>query len=319
MKEFMQELRTVFGEGRALDEVKETAQNDKADLSSRQAALKTLIAARPPFLREVCESLLEVRGMGAVAARGIALFDDPALGLRMVQSYRKLLPVDRNAVLDVLTTRPSFAKALLDSMGDDKGQIARADITAVHARQIRSLNDAALTRQLGDVWGELHESSADKRKVITDLKTKLDRDHLAPANLSMGRLVFQSVCASCHTLYGEGGKIGPDLTGSGRANIDYLLENIVDPSAVVSADFRMSVLTLKDGRVLSGLIRSVTPHGVTLRTVTEEVAVEKTQIAKQEISPASMMPDGLLPALQPDQVRDLIAYLMHPVQVELPR
>jgi putative heme-binding domain-containing protein len=87
----------------------------------------------------------------------------------------------------------------------------------------------------------------------------------------------------------------------------------------VSADFRMSVLTLKDGRVLSGLIRSVTPHGVTLRTVTEEVAVEAGQIAKHEISPASMMPDGLLPALQPDQVRDLIAYLMHPVQVELPR
>ena len=67
-------------------------------------------------------------------------------------------------------------------------------------------------------------------------------------------MIFNTACASCHTLYGEGGKVGPDLTGGGRNNLDYLLENIVDPSAVVTADFRMSILDLKDGRVLNGLI-----------------------------------------------------------------
>ncbi len=75
---------------------------------------------------------------------------------------------------------------------------------------------------------------------------------LATANLANGRALYASVCGACHVMYGEGGKIGPDLTGSGRANLDYLLENIADPSAVVSADYRMSLVTLKDGRASAG-------------------------------------------------------------------
>jgi putative heme-binding domain-containing protein len=313
------ELNILFGDGRALDEVKKTALNAKADLLSRQAALKSLIDARPDYLREVCESLLEVRGMSAAAVRGLALFDDPAIAKKLVQSFRKLQPADRSAVLDTLTSRASYAKALLDNVGDGKGQIPRTDITAFHARQIRSLNNEALTKQLSEVWGELRESSADKQKLIADLKAKLTHDELAKANLGVGRILFTAVCSSCHTLYGVGGKIGPDLTGSGRANLDYLLENIGDPSAVVSADFRMSVLTLKDGRVLSGIVSGDDGRVVKLRTLTEEVTMETGEIVKRDVSPLSMMPDGLLLALPPEQVRDLIAYLMHPVQVELPK
>jgi putative heme-binding domain-containing protein len=71
--------------------------------------------------------------------------------------------------------------------------------------------------------------------------------------------------------------------------------------------------------VLSGLLRSQDSHGVTLRTVTEEVVIARSDIVKQEVAPVSMMPDGLMLTLQPDQVRDLIAYLMHPAQVDLPK
>jgi putative heme-binding domain-containing protein len=120
-------------------------------------------------------------------------------------------------------------------------------------------------------------------------------------------------------LYGQGGKIGPDLTGSGRANLDYLLENIADPSGVVSADFRMSLLTHKDGRVLNGVVTESNTRTLTLRTMTETLTLDRADIVKQETSPMSMMPEGLLLAFQPDQVRDLIAYLMHPVQVSLPK
>jgi putative heme-binding domain-containing protein len=117
-------------------------------------------------------------------------------------------------------------------------------------------------------------------------------------------------------MYGQGGKIGPDLTGSGRASLDYLLENIADPSGVVSADYRMSLLTLKDGRQLSGVIAGRTDRTLTLRTLTESLTLDRSEITKTDTSPLSMMPEGLLLALQADQVRDLIAYLMHPVQVK---
>ena len=148
------------------------------------------------------------------------------------------------------------------------------------------------------------------------MKAQLTPATLAKANLSQGRVLFTAVCSACHVMYGQGGKIGPDLTGSGRANLDYLLENIADPSGVVSADFRMSLLTLKDGRSVSGIIVESNDRTLTLRTVTEVLTLERTEIVKQETSPMSMMPEGLLLALQPDMVRDLIAYLMHPVQVK---
>ena len=126
------------------------------------------------------------------------------------------------------------------------------------------------------------------------------------------------LCASCHTLYGEGGRLGPDLTGSGRDNIDYLLENIADPSAVVTADFRLSTVALKDGRVLAGFIAGKTDRTLTLRTMTDTQTLERAEVTTITESALSMMPEGLIEALTPAQIRDLFAYLMGRQQVPLP-
>ncbi|MCB1278971.1 PVC-type heme-binding CxxCH protein [Prosthecobacter sp.] len=313
----IRDLSILFGDGRALDDVKQIALDGKADVLARESALKTLIENRPPDLREICTQLLEVRGVNVTAVRGLALFDDPEIGQKLATSYRKFAPAERQTVIDTLVSRPSFAKALLKEMA--AGKIPRADLSAFHARQINSFHDDALSKQLVEVWGELRESAADKKELIEKLKKQLTPDTLAKANLSQGRMLFTAVCGACHTMYGQGGKIGPDLTGSGRANLDYLLENIADPSGVVSADFRMSLLTHKDGRILSGVIAESNDRTLTLRTLTETLTLERADIVKQETSPMSMMPEGLLLAFQPDQVRDLIAYLMHPVQVPMPK
>ena len=95
----------------------------------------------------------------------------------------------------------------------------------------------------------------------------------------------------------HGGEIGPDLTGSGRDNLDYLLENIVDPSATVSADFRMVVVAMNDGRVLNGLVKAESPRTVTLQTQTEAIVLDRSEIESQHPSSASLMPDGLLDTL----------------------
>ena len=310
----VRDLSILFGDGRALDDVKKIVLDAQAEIPTREAALKTLIEARPNDLRAVCEGLLEVRGLNVTAVRGLTLFDDPAIGQRLAKNYRKFAPADRSAVLDALVSRPAWAAAMLESVG--KGQIARTEVTAFHARQIRDFKDEALTKKLTEVWGELRESAADKKELIEKLKKQLDAPTLAKANLSQGRVLFTAICGACHQMYGAGGKIGPDLTGSGRSNIDYLLENIADPSGVVSADYRMSLLTLKDGRVLSGVITGTTDKTLSLRTLTEPLTLDRSEITKTETSPMSMMPEGLLLAFQPDQIRDLIAYLMHPVQVK---
>ena len=198
------------------------------------------------------------------------------------------------------------------------GRFPREDLTPFHARQIRSFNDLELNAKLASAWGELRESDAEKRAFIAKLKAQFTSESLATADRSKGRLVFNQACAACHRLYGDGGQVGPDLTGAGRDNLDYLLENIADPSAVVTADFRMTVVNLKDGRVLNCLILAKTDRTLTLRTMNETLTVDRTEVEGTQESKLSLMPEGLLESLTDAQRRDLIAYLMHPVQVPLP-
>ena len=117
------------------------------------------------------------------------------------------------------------------------------------------------------------------------------------------------MCGQCHSLFGEGAKIGPDLTGSDRKNLDYLLDNIINPSAVVPETYRVTNLTLKDGRSLTGIILTQTDRALTLQTTSEKLTLQKSDIEDQQTSQLSMMPDGLLDTLSEQQVRDLIAYL----------
>jgi putative membrane-bound dehydrogenase-like protein len=316
IRDRVRDLSVLFGDGRALDEVKRVAIDKDADLTARKAALQTLIENRPPDLRQICEQLLGVRFLNAVAVRGLAQFDDPAIGEKLAKSYRSFHNSERAPVMDTLVSRPTFAKALLNEVA--AGKIPRADVTAFHARQIRSFNDAALNAQLTKAWGELREAAADKRALIAKLKTQLTSASLAKADMSNGRLVFNTVCATCHRLYGQGGEVGPDLTGAGRDNIDYLLDNIADPSAVVSADFHMSIVNMKDGRVLNSLITGKTDRTLSLKTMTEKLTVSRDEVESIQESSLSIMPEGLLEALTPGQQRDLIAYLMHKSQVPLP-
>ena len=314
--EVIRELEVLFGDGRAMQEIKRVVLDAKADPRIRQQALQTLIDSKPPDLRSICEAMLDVRGLNMTAARGLAQFDDPAVARRLIQAYRKFQVSERPALLDALVSRPSFAKELLSNLGPSK--IPREDLGAFHARQIRSLQDPVLDKMLVEAWGELRDSPAEKKGQMAELRQKLTPSVISRANLSQGRALYQKACASCHMMYGEGQKVGPDLTGSGRGNMDYLLENIIDPGAVVPADYRMSVVALNDGRVLTGLVMAKNKQTLTLREPSETRTIAMADVEVIKVSTASLMPDGLLQTLTPDQVRDLFAYMMHQGQVPLP-
>lgn len=316
LRERVRELSVLFGDGRALDAVKRVALDGQADPAARQAALRTLIEHRPPNLRAVCGQLLTVRQLSASAVRGLALFDDPGIGEKLAKTYPDFSAADRPVVMETLVSRPSFARFLLRETA--AGRIPRADLTPFHARQIRSFNDDALTRQLKESWGGIRDPGVDKQPLIARLKLQLTPDRLRAADPARGRVLFTQLCAACHTLYGTGGTLGPDLTGSGRGNLDYLLENMVDPGAVVGADFRMTVASLKDGRVLNGFIAAQTERTLTLKSMTGSLTLDRAEIVRLEESPASIMPEGLLDAAGETGTCDLIAYLMSGSQVPLP-
>ena len=308
-------LGVLFGDGRALDEVRRLALDEKATLDHRRAALETLIEAGSPDLREVCEKLLKVRFLNTTALAGLARFDDPTIGRQLAKSYRSFHHSERAAVIETLVSRPSFAGELLDQMA--AGGIGRGDLSAAQARQIRSFGDATLTERLAAVWGELRDSPADKQQLIGTLKKQLTPDRLAKAYRSHGRAIFTKSCATCHRLFGSGAEIGPDLTGGNRKNLDYLLSNIVDPSAVVSKDYLMSVLALGDGRVVNGIVTSENEAALIVQTAQGRQVIARSDIEDKAPSKLSLMPDGLLQPLQPADIADLVAYLMSETQVEV--
>ena len=131
-------------------------------------------------------------------------------------------------------------------------------------------------------------------------------------------MVFNKVCAQCHTLFDFGGKVGPDITGANRSDINYILENILDPNAVIPNEYRASEIETKDGRSLTGIVKRQDDKSLVLQTANELVTLPRNEIANRRDSQLSMMPEGLLATLKDQEVRDLIYYLTRLGQVPLP-
>src|SRR6185503_9795530 len=123
-------------------------------------------------------------------------------------------------------------------------------LTAFTARQINSLRDKELSVRVEKLWGRVRETPAERKRLIADYKRRLTPEVFGTADRNAGRALFDKNCATCHRLFDAGATIGPDLTGSQRNNIDYLLLNVVDPSASISKDFQMQVIETTEGRVV---------------------------------------------------------------------
>jgi len=312
----IRELGVVFGDGRALTELRDVLKDDKQDGNARREALRVLVEARDKETVPLLKGLVTDRAVAGAAIRGLAAYDDPDAAALLVAKYRSIPPESRPDAVATLASRPASAKALLQALTEDR--VPRADVTATHARQIVSLKDAALEKELTRVWGAIRSTPADKQKQIDQAKKLLTDDRLGKADLAVGRLAYNQACASCHRLYGQGQQLAPDLTGSDRHNLGYLLENIYDPSAIVPADYRITVLTLKSGRTLNGVVTEAGPKTLAVQTPTERLVVNKDEVEESAATTQSLMPEGTLTPLSEEQVVALVAYLRAKQQVALP-
>jgi putative heme-binding domain-containing protein len=175
-----------------------------------------------------------------------------------------------------------------------------------------------MTAQLDRLWPTTRPHPGAAAAAIEEYASQLTPQVLAGADLRHGRLLFSRKCATCHALFGEGARVGPDLTGGQRSNLYYVLGNIVDPNAIVQPPYRMYVVILDDGRVFNGIVSQQDSRTITIQSPRESFAIPRSTVVEMRATEQSLMPVGQLDALTPDERRNLIAYIMSPVQVPLP-
>jgi putative heme-binding domain-containing protein len=309
-------LSVMFGDKEALAALRKTVGDASAKAEARRLALQTLLEVRAPDTDALLRDLLADKAMRGPALRGLAAYKDPEIPKLILKHYSTFTDAEKADAINTLASRIEYALVLLDAV--EKNQVPRRDISAFTARQLLAYGNKGLTEKVNQVWGTLRPPAQEKAALLTRYKSLVPPDAIKKADRSHGRLLFAKTCATCHILFDEGAKIGPDLTGSQRTNPDYILSKVLDPSAAVGRDYQMTVFELKNGRSVSGLIKSEADKTVTVQTQNEVLVLNKADVDTRKQSSQSMMPDGLFAQLSDVDVRDLIAYLAGAEQVALP-
>ncbi|MDP6520388.1 MAG: DUF1080 domain-containing protein [Planctomycetota bacterium] len=320
-------IALAFGDTSVAPQFRAVLLDRDGDSTRRRAVLDGLVQARDPQLAPALLELLDDDELRLNALRGLASYDSPAacdalLALLAENSTETLNSAEQQAALAALAARATNAQALLDNI--EGGALPRSLLESATLRQqLGFLGDPAVESSLLKLWGRSRPTNAEAEEQLEHYSRIAQDTSLPAADTSRGRVLFTETCAACHTLFGVGGELGPDLTGSNRADLDYTLRNILDPSAEVGREYLAHVVRTKDGRLIAGLARERNAESIVIETQTERIVVPLEEVELDEsgqpmivMQEASFMPTDQLAGLNTEQVRDLLAYLASPVQVE---
>ncbi len=245
-------------------------------------------------------------GVRAAALQTLQTFPDPAVPQRVVALYPKLSAELRGRARALLVSRPASARLLLDAV--DAAKVDPRDITLDQLQQMAAYRDSGLRQRIEKRWGRVGPATAGEK--LARVNSILHILNQGRGDSSAGRLLFQKHCAICHTLFGEGAHVGPDLTAAQRKDRAYLVAQIVDPSAYVRPEYVAYNIETTDGRQLSGLVVESSAGAVTLLDAkNERTVIARDRIEQMTPSAVSLMPEKLLDTLSDPELRDLFSFL----------
>lgn len=303
------EIAARLGVNSARQRAMDIATDDKAAKADRLDVLKLLAElapadSMPRFIKLVDSSEPESVQIGALEV--LQHFDDPQITTTVLAAYPKMTEPVRSRARDLLLARKASTAALLEQV--QAGKIAAKEIPVDQLRRVSLHNDKELNEIVRKLWGNITGGTPEEKLAVV---RRFNNDLRAfPGDPKRGHELFMKNCGVCHELFGEGAKVGPELTHANRADRDFLLVSIVDPSAVIRKEFLNYNVETKDGSVLSGLIVEQSPNSITLAAAkNERTTILRANIQELRESPVSLMPEGLLEPMTPQDRRDLFSYL----------
>lgn len=279
-------------------------------LEVRRAAARSLAdMGKGALLRQVATSS-EANIENRVSASAALVSLDPIVGARAV-SRLLAQAMPESAVEELLggiVMKKGAVKALAEALRESSIPEANA-ILASRIVETSGHGDSPLMDALTKA-GALKPvlQSLDQARMSTLLAK------LSEGDSRRGEAIYKRsalACVTCHSIDGEGGSIGPDLSSIGAsAPVDYLIESLIEPSKKIKEGYRMSVVTTKKGDIVAGAIVSEDQNVLVSRSMANvETRVPKSSIASRKTSPVSMMPSGLTASLGEDELVDLISYM----------
>lgn len=304
-------LRCAFrlGSATAYQRALERATNPKMPDADRISLIDLLgQAGKPDCVSALLTAFTETKsdGLRLALLNALQSFPDPAIAKTVLEVYPALSGGVRGGAQTLLLSRPSSRLEFL--LAIDAARISPKELTLDQVRHLVATKDEKIIRLVEKHWGKVAPPSTGAK--IARINAINHAIGQRPGDPVAGKQHFTKVCATCHTLHGEGNKIGPDLTTADRKNRSFLVTNTVDPSAIIRPEFIAHVIATKDGRQLTGLIVETNGEALTLvNEKNERTIITKQQIEEMNASPISLMPDNILDQFDEQQIRDLFAYL----------
>jgi putative heme-binding domain-containing protein len=218
----------------------------------------------------------------------------------IISLWPRLAPAMRSEALQVFVSKPAWANVLLSAIAS--GELAGAQIPADARQRLLKHGDRKVREKASTIF---QRAAGDRQTLIRQYQVNKAGD---AAN---GLALFRQHCAQCHKFKGEGVALGPDLGGLTDRSVESLLIAILDPNQSVETPFVNYTIVTNDAREMSGVIASESGSSITLRVAggAEQVLLRK-EIKEIASSGVSLMPEGLEQGMTPEQMNDLVHYLM---------
>jgi len=272
-----------------------------AELGKQEAVMpmvNILKSTNPPGLK---------RGILQAAAK----FDDKRIPEALLLNWEQQIAGDkalREDALRVMAGRKEWAQILVSFVNDWK--VPTKHFTVDIVRQLSLHKDPEIDAAIDKHWkgllatGPTPEKKKESERIKAVLKTGL-------GDAEKGKIQFMGRCFICHKLFGEGGQIGPELTGYDRSNADFWLDNLFMPSMEIREGFGAYIVKTKGGQILTGLMDAQDAKGIVIKDMANnKTALKQTDIESMTASPISLMPEGLTTGMSDADLKDFFAYLM---------
>lgn len=307
----LRELNALFGDAGALQHFRDQLGKASVPTNQREHALNVLLQAGDAATAKLLQKIITEDGPSTLkrkAIQALASLKDAETPALLGAALPKLSANELPDAINTLASTQEGATALLKAV--EAKSVPGTALSPFLVRQLSAFKNAEIDALIKSAWGDVNAPKADLGERTQKYKALLTPAALAKGDVAKGKMLFMGTCGACHKLFGEGQNVGPDITGSNRADLNYLLENVLDPNAVIGKAYQLNLFTMKDGRVMSGVIKEENPAVVKIAMMGGiEFTLPQPDIAKREVSKLSTMPEGLFDALPPEQVIDLVKYL----------